>query len=133
MLYKCSINQITNPNPVTTESLHTHNNTYLKHHCNMLMSLLFLLGFNSCLCPEFTANITDTFFKFISDIQCFLSIWSSPLERSAAMVSTLWQKSSSTIGFFLLCRQCQRLPLWSSGQSSWLQIQRSRFDPYQIF
>jgi hypothetical protein len=28
-----------------------------------------------------------------------------------------------------------RLPLWSSGQSSWLQIQRSEFDTrrYQIF
>jgi hypothetical protein len=28
-----------------------------------------------------------------------------------------------------------RLPLWSSGQSSWLKIQRSRFDfqQYQIF
>jgi hypothetical protein len=28
-----------------------------------------------------------------------------------------------------------RLPLWSSGQSSWLQIQRSGFDSllYQIF
>jgi hypothetical protein len=27
------------------------------------------------------------------------------------------------------------MPLWSSGQSSWLQIQRSGFDPrrYQIF
>jgi hypothetical protein len=29
----------------------------------------------------------------------------------------------------------QRLPLWSSGQSSWLQIQRPEFDSrhYQIF
>jgi hypothetical protein len=40
---------------------------------------------------------------------------------------------------FLLGKQCyftlQWPPLWSSGQSSWLQIQRSRFDSrcYQIF
>jgi hypothetical protein len=32
-------------------------------------------------------------------------------------------------------QKCCRPPLWSSGQSSWLQIQRSRFDSphYQIF
>jgi hypothetical protein len=34
-----------------------------------------------------------------------------------------------------ICIMCIRPPLWSSGQSSWLQIQRSGFDSrrYQFF
>jgi hypothetical protein len=39
------------------------------------------------------------------------------------------------IGLFVLVLKVLRRPLWSSGQSSWLQIQRSGFDSwrYQIF
>jgi hypothetical protein len=40
-----------------------------------------------------------------------------------------------TIGFKQISYIDQTRPLWSSGQSSWLQIQRSGFDSrlYQIF
>jgi hypothetical protein len=38
------------------------------------------------------------------------------------------------LNLYMLCRK-SRPPLWSGGQSSWLQIQRSGFDSlrYQIF
>jgi hypothetical protein len=42
---------------------------------------------------------------------------------------------SYTVNYFLV-RMCEfQPPLWSSGQSSWLQIQRSGFDSrrYQMF
>jgi hypothetical protein len=45
---------------------------------------------------------------------------------------SLFSQSSS---FFSHVSKCARPPLWSSGQSSWLQIQMSRFNSrrYQIF
>jgi hypothetical protein len=47
----------------------------------------------------------------------------------------LWISRAKAWGFMTLVRICKRSPLWSSGQSSWLQIQRSGFDSrrYQIF
>jgi hypothetical protein len=40
-----------------------------------------------------------------------------------------------SMDIFFFCRYLNRPPLWSSGQSSWLQIQRSGFDSrrYQMF
>jgi hypothetical protein len=44
-------------------------------------------------------------------------------------------QSVSPLSSLLLCMGTLEPPLWSSGQSSWLQIQRSGFDSrhYQIF
>jgi hypothetical protein len=65
-------------------------------------------------------------------------IWFTNIAFSCYCPVTTAQAESQPSGkhnILFLCVPCIRLPLWSSGQSSWLQIQRSAFDPwrYQIF
>jgi hypothetical protein len=69
----------------------------------------------------------DVTAQFVNWVRTF---WKNPLQNGDVL-RILW----STNWIYICYVEENRQPLWSSGQSSWLQVQRSGFDSrrYQIF
>jgi hypothetical protein len=95
---------------------------------NVFKGALFLFPF-ACFHP-FAFSVVCILIPFIFS---FDSCFFPPLALFLSLFHHLFMFFSSI--FFISSYLYVRPPLWSSGQSSWLQIQRSGFDSwrYQVF
>jgi hypothetical protein len=86
----------------------------------------------SIICPWVEAEVQYLFVQNAAVNSEILSLWNGILSR---WTTCRKKKGNLRHEIILKCVILYRLPLWSSGRSSWLQIRRPGFDSrhYQIF